>query len=131
MADVDEVAAAAAKVLGLATGLRVTDYIPESISPPAAFVNVTEITPSAYGLALDIELDLVVLVTRSRSGTEQLQAYQSQTGPQSVWLALLANKGLGLTDGTEATIRRYRSLGIEEIAAYGYIGGAFETVVTT
>ncbi len=132
MADIDAICAAAAKVLSEATGLRPFDYIPESINPPAAIVVVTSIEPSTFHLeSMDVTLDLVVLVARSRSGQDQLQAYISHTGPQSVWLALAAHPNLGLTDGTQATIVRYRSLGVEEIAAYQYAGGAFETAVTT
>lgn len=132
MANESDIVSGLMKTLNLATGLRATDFIPESISPPATFVKVNRITPATLGGdGFDYEVDLVVLVTRSRAGQEQLKAYRSKTGPQSVWAALAANKGIGLTDGTEAIIQDYRDLGIEEIAAYGYMGGAFETVVTT
>lgn len=130
MADVAQIVTAAAKILFEVTGLRATDYIPESISPPAAIVNLTEIHPGTFGdETMDVTLDLVVLVARTRAGQQQLQAYQSTTSTDSVWAAVRANPTLGLS-GVNAAILRYRSLGIEEIAAYGYVGGAFELQVT-
>jgi len=132
MADIRTVVDAAANILSNVTGVRAVGYIPESIKPPAALVNVTEAHEATYGGdGFDVTLDLVVLVTRSRAGQQQLMAYLSRTGARSVWLAVGQNPTLGLSDGTEAVITRYRSLGIEEIAAYGYVGGAFETQVTS
>lgn len=130
MADLDAICAAAAQVLTTATGLRAQDFIPESIDPPAAFVNITRMSV-ATAESMDITLDLIVLVARSRAGWDQLKAYLSPSGPRSVWLALAANDNLGLTDGTQATLGEWRSLGAEEVAAYGYVGGAFDVAVTT
>ena len=133
MAEIGLIAEALAEQLFQVTGIRATDYVPDSINPPAAFVNVTEIVEDTFDGGGTVTVDLVVLVSRAsaRAGQGSLYEYQSLAGPKSIRKAIAANKDLGLGDGTEAIVRRYRSLGIEEIAAYGYIGGAFETEVTT
>jgi len=129
MASVAEIAEALADQLAQVTGLRATDYVPESLNPPAAFVNVTEIAEGTFGYeTVTVNLDLVVLVSRAsaRSGQGTLYEYMDPRGPKSVTAAVMS---LG-RDDIQVESCKYRSLGIEEIAAYGYIGGAFETVVT-
>jgi hypothetical protein len=119
-------------VLSEVTGLRATEYIPEAITPPAAFVNIAEISPGSFGFdSAELLVELTVLTARSRAGQMQLDEYANREGTGSVWEALSGNKDLSLGDGTEATIVRFRATGIEEVAAYGYTGGVFELVVTT
>jgi len=130
VATVAEVADLLATQLSDATGLRATDYVPESISPPAAFVRVNSVRESTFGYgSITILLDLIVLVSRSsaRVGAGTLYDLMNPTGPMSVPAAVMS---LGETDISIESCE-YRSLGIEEVAAYQYDGGAFETVVET
>ena len=129
MASVAEIASALADQLTRVTGIRATDYVPESISPPAAFVNVTEVTEATFGYeTVTVNLDLVVLVSRAsaRSGQGTLYEYMDPRGPLSVTAAVMS---LGRAD-IQVESCEYRALGAEEVAAYGYLGGAFDTVVT-
>lgn len=133
MASVGDVAAGLASQLSIVTGIRATDYVPDSINPPAAFVNLTGRAVDDFDGSLILTFDLIVLVSRAsaRVGTGTLYEFVSGRGDQSVDQAINDNQDLNLTDGTRAVPGEYRSLGIEEIAAYGYMGGAFAVVVTT
>ncbi|HMI48898.1 MAG TPA: hypothetical protein VK481_09535 [Gemmatimonadaceae bacterium] len=133
MATVAEIASGIADVAENVIGLRAFDYVPDSINPPAAILILGEITEETFGYgSMEVPFDLVVLVSRTtaRVGQGSLYEYASHTGDKSLWLAIANNKSLGLA-GVNARIVRYRPLGIEEIAAYGYFGGAFEMIVTT
>jgi hypothetical protein len=48
-----------------------------------------------------------------------------------VWETFGNNNDLDMSDGTSATLDNYRSLSIEELAAYPYYGGVLEIRVTT
>lgn len=130
MASIADILAGLSDELSSVTGLRATDYVPESVSPPAAFVNLTEITEESFGLgSLSVACDAVVLTARGavpRIGQRSLYDLYRQ-----IVDAIATNEHLGLTDGTQARVVRYRSLSIEEVAAMSCYGGAFEILVTT
>jgi hypothetical protein len=112
------------------TGIRAEFFVPEDVQPPACFVNFGTIERQSFVMGImDIEFELVVLTARADARTGQLAIY-GFANPDwddngSLWAAFETDKDLGLT-GVDVTLLRYRPLGIEEIAAYGYYGGAFE-----
>lgn len=81
------------------TGLRCFDYVPDSLSPPAAVVEPIEII---YDEAMSRGLDfyrcfILVIVGRmsDRSSQDRLDAYVAGSGASSVKAALEADKTLG------------------------------------
>lgn len=114
------------------SGLRAYSYVPEDVQVPAAFVSFGTIERSAMVLGTsEIPFELVVLVssTWDRSAMAKLYAFANPdaTDSGSVWAAFDANETLSLS-GVDVTLLRFRFLGVEEIAAYRYYGGAFEGV---
>lgn len=125
-----EVADALAETIKNATGLRAYAYIPANIQTPACIVSVGRIERSTMVMgSMDMPFELVVLVDRAddRAGQLKLYEYVSFDGPKSVWQAFESADPLGL--GCDAKVTGYRPLGIEEVAAYGYFGGAFDVIV--
>ncbi len=113
-------------------GLRGYAFVPDDIQVPAVFVAFGQIERQAMVMGvMEIDFDLVVFVSRAddRSGQKLLNEYANpdRDDPKSIWSAFEVDKDLGLA-GTDVTLLRYRTLGSEEIAAYGYFGGAFEGI---
>ncbi len=112
------------------TGLNVTDYVPEQVNPPQAFVDPPDIPDyrrsfGASGL-LSIDLTVTILVSASYVGHQKkLLPYIDKTGAQSVYAAIEADKTLGLTD-VECLVRSFRRLGLQEVGLIGYYGGVFQ-----
>lgn len=109
-------------------------YVPNSIDPPALFFNLTEMRPSTMGrgwMELDFSGFLLVSSSDDRAGQLALSEFLSPTGDLSVWTTFGDNNDLDLTDGTRATLQTWRSLSIQELAAYPYYGGVLEFRVTT
>ena len=109
-------------------------YVPNSIDPPTLFFNLTDASPSTMGRGwMTLEFDGFLLVSSAddRAGQLSLSQFISPTGDLSVWTTFGDNNDLDLTDGTRASMLRYRSLSIEELAAYPYYGGVLEFRVTT
>lgn len=133
MATIGAVAEALAETIGTATGLRTVDHIPSTINPPALFValGTNERGAMARGQQ-ELAFEVVVFTSRTvdRVGQSALYEYASFGGQLSVWKAVDDTPTLGLTD-TNAAVLRYRPIGVEEIAAYGYFGGVFEVLVLT
>lgn len=130
MASIADITLGVTDTLANVTGIRAVDYVPESVNPPAAFVNLGEISESSFGLELlTVTLDAIVVVARgaaARIGQRSLyDLYREMVD------AIVAAEDLGLGDGTRARVIRYRSLSTEEIAALNVYGGAFEIEVTT
>ena len=81
------------------TGLRCFDYVPDSLSPPAAVVEPLEIE---YGLAMQNGLDhyrafILVIVGRmaDRSSQDRIDAYITSSGSSSIRGAIEADPTLG------------------------------------
>ncbi len=110
-----------------------TDYfVPDTINEPACFVNLGTIERQAMVMGvMEIDFELVVLTSKADARTGQLRLYElanpDRDDQGSLWWAFETNTGLGLA-GTDVKLLRFRPLGIEEVAAYGYFGGAFEGV---
>lgn len=118
-----------------AGGLRCTPHAPDTIEPPASFCVLTEITEATLDLqSMTYTVDVVVLVSAAADRAGQLKLYElvEPTGVSSVWRALDNAPTLGLTaDNTRAWITGYRSLSVEEVAAYQFYGGAFAVTIST
>lgn len=110
-------------------GLNVTDYVPEQVNPPQAFVDVPGIPDyrksfSPTGLRT-IDLTVTILVSAAYVGHQKLLLpYIDKTGSQSVYAAIEADKTLGLTN-VECLVRSYQRLGLQEVGLIGYYGGVF------
>lgn len=95
-----------ATALATITGLRVFDYVPDGISPPAAVVEPLEID---YDSAMQDGLTfyrayILVIVGRmsDRSAQEKLDGYITTTGAGSVKAAIESDRTLG---GACSTLR--------------------------
>ena len=93
------VRAGLATALETITGLRCFDYVPDSLSPPAAVIEPLEVTfDEAMGRGLDLyQAFILVIVGRmvDRSSSERLDAYLAGSGASSVKAAIEADKTLG------------------------------------
>lgn len=133
MATIREIATGIADLASRLDGIQAFGFVPDSVQAPAAFVRWTSTDEDSFGLgSMTVKFDLVFVTSRTTEvGQYQLYEFASHTGDQSVWQLVDQNRDLGLTDGTDASVTGARSLGVEEVAAYGYYGAAFEITVTT
>ena len=107
------------------TGLRVFDYVPDSLSPPAAVVEPLEVD---YDEAMRRGLDfyrafILVIVGRmsDRSSQDRLDAYVAGSGASSVKAALEADKSLGGACSTlQVTSARPREVVVSGVNMIAY-----------
>ena len=107
------------------TGLRVFDYVPDSLSPPAAVVEPLEVD---YDEAMRRGLDfyrafILVIVGRmsDRSSQDRLDAYLAGSGASSVKAALEADKSLGGACSTlQVTSARPREVVVSGVNMIAY-----------
>lgn len=127
---IDEICTALADVLAEVPGLRVYDYLPGQVEPPAAMVRPDSI---AYASSLqagshDLTLVVLVLVSGVHEATSQraMRAFIDPTGETSIPAAIAAEPTLGdVVDDAKAT--SLRSFGQMEYAGIPYL--AAELVV--
>lgn len=126
-------------MLGLETrvatiaGLRVTEFVPGSMSPPAACIGVPDI--DNYRLTMGrgkFQMEFTVTVFTSaawdRTGQLLLAEYMRPTGANSMITAIEGDKTLGgIAD--DCWVTGFRRLGLEEVALIGYFGGEFSVNV--
>lgn len=129
MADLSAVALALSDLFTEQLGVRATDYVPEKINAPAAFVQIPETFDDTLDDEITARVELVVLVARGAA---------PRVGQRSLYdlfpvvrAALKEHRHLGFTDGTDVTYVRARGLSFEEVAAIGYYGNVYELQVTT
>lgn len=134
MATLAAVADALADTIATATGLRTTDHIPGDVNPPALFVCPSGgIERGAMNRGqMEVTFDAHIFTSRTvdRVGQQALYDYATFDGTKSVWKAVDDTPTLGLS-GTNAAVLGFRFLGIEEVSALGYWGGAFQVLVLT
>lgn len=107
------------------TGLRVFDYVPDSLSPPAAVVEPLEVD---YDEAMKRGLDfyrafILIIVGRmsDRSSQDRLDAYVAGSGASSVKAALEANRTLGGACSTlQVTSARPREVVVSGVNMIAY-----------
>lgn len=113
-----------AEALSTITGLRVFDYVPDSLAPPAAVVEPIEVT---FGDAMQYGLDsytafVLVIIGRmaDRSSQNRLDVYAASSGAGSIRAALEADRTLGgacaTLNVTNARPREVVVSGVEMIA---------------
>jgi hypothetical protein len=114
------------------TNLRCFDYVPDSLSPPAAIVEPLEIeygTAMANGLNRVTAYVLIVVGRMSdRSSQDRIDAYVNTTGASSVVAAIEADPTLGGT-AESLVVTDFRPLNAEDVASLQYWGGAFDVTV--
>lgn len=106
-------------------GLRVFDYVPDSLSPPAAVVEPLEVD---FDEAMQRGLDfyrafILVIVGRmsDRSSQDRLDAYVAGSGASSVKAALEANRTLGGACSTlQVTSARPREVVVSGVNMIAY-----------
>jgi hypothetical protein len=132
MASITEMRDGLATALGAIRGLRTTTETPETVSPPIAIINVTNVMfDKTFGRGLDEYNFLITLVVGrvgERSAQRLLDSYVSSTGASSVKLAVELDKTLGgICDTLRVTdMRNYGSIVIGEIT---YLAAEFNVVV--
>lgn len=107
------------------TGLRVFDYVPDSLSPPAAVVEPLEVD---YDEAMNRGLDfyrafILVIVGRmsDRSSQDRLDAYVTGSGASSVKAALETDRTLGGACSTlQVTSARPREVVVSGVNMIAY-----------
>jgi len=107
------------------TGLRVFDYVPDSLSPPAAVVEPLEVD---YDEAMQRGLDfyrafILVIVGRmsDRSSQDRLDAYVTGSGASSVKAALETDRTLGGACSTlQVTSARPREVVVSGVNMIAY-----------
>lgn len=112
------------------SGLNVTDYVPEQVNPPQAFVDVPSIDyRRSFGTTglRSIDLTVTILVSAAYVGHQKkLLPFIDQTGAQSVFAAIEADPTLGLTNIECHIAGPYQRLGLQEVGLIGYYGGVFQ-----
>lgn len=106
-------------------GLRVFDYVPDSLSPPAAVVEPLEVDyDEAMSRGLDVyRAFILVIVGRmsDRSSQDRLDAYVAGSGVSSVKAALEANRTLGGACSTlQVTSARPREVVVSGVNMIAY-----------
>jgi hypothetical protein len=116
------------------TGLRVTDFSPGQINPPAAIVTVPPVTYrrtfGAKRWSLEPTITILVSAALDRAGQRLLAQFVDHTGDRSIFQAFggLGN-GVDLDlPGTVAYITDFQPLGWEQVGQIGYYGGIFNSV---
>jgi hypothetical protein len=132
MASITDLRAGLATQLGNVPGLRTTTETPDTISPPIAIINVSNVNyDRTFMRGLD-EYNFVVTVIVGRVGERSAQrlldSYVSTTGSSSVKLAVELDRTLGgKCDTLRVTdMRNYGSLVIGEVT---YLAAEFNVVV--
>lgn len=134
MATVQEVLDGLEGVVNDITNLDVVDYVPDNLVPPCAFILPPVIRPNlAMGRGLiQLEAQVIIVVSKTIDADSQkaLIEYMSTSGARSVDARIFGTPALGLA-GTSANTEEIRPLGVEEAAAYGYYGCAWDIIIYT
>lgn len=115
------------------SGLRTTEWIPDQISPPHAFVGVPPIDDyrATFGRGrwgLQPTVTVLVGSALDRPAQRKLAEFASVSGANSIPAAIEGDRTLGgVVD--ECFVASFRPLGIEEVGEIGYHGGEFTLTV--
>lgn len=116
-----------AAVMGDLTGLRVSDYPPETISAPAGYVSYPESVDfdQTYGRGSDkvVGLPIVLLAGKatSRSARDTVSAWSAGGGDQSVKAKFEAHGWTSCDDLTISSVR----FDVEQVAGVPYLAAIF------
>ena len=132
MASITDIRAGLATQIGAVPGLRTTTETPDTISPPIAIINVSNVSYDKAGSRGLDEYNFVVTVIVGRVGERTAQrlldSYVSTTGASSVKLAIESDRTLaGKCDTLRVTdMRNYGQTVIGEVT---YLAAEFNVVV--
>lgn len=112
------------------SGLRVTEYVPDQITPPAAIVGVPEIpeyrtTMGRGRFTLEPTVTVLVSAAYDRAGQLKLASYANVTGASSIPAAIEGDRTLGGVV-EECWVLSFAPLGMEDVGLIGYYGGVFQ-----
>lgn len=115
--------------LATIAGLRVSEIVPEAISPPIAIVGLPPIpayrsTMQRGTYELDLTVTILVSAGVSRVGQLLLAEYVSVSGANSIPLAIEGDRTLGGTVH-DCVVTSFRPLGLDEVGVIQYYGGVF------
>lgn len=132
MASISDIRTGLATALGTISGLRTTTETPDTITPPVAIINVSNVifdTTFARGLdEYNFVVTLIVGRVGERSAQRLLDSYVSSTGSSSVKLAVELDRTLG---GKCDTLRvsEMRNYGQTVIGEITYLAAEFNVAV--
>lgn len=111
------------------TGLRASDYAPDSPNPPCAFPLVPPIgsyreTMRRGTYVLIVQVVVLTGAQLDRVGQRRLAAYANPTGDQSVRAALEGDPTLGGLVN-DVVVDSFDPRGLEEVGLVNYYGGVF------
>jgi hypothetical protein len=125
---------ALAAALETIAGLRVFSYMPDSLAPPAAIVQLPESIDYdlTFGRGADTyNLRVLLLVGKvsDRASTANLAQYLNAAGATSIKAAVEADPTLGgLVD--DANLKRASGIGTYTVAGTEYVGALLDVEVT-
>lgn len=113
-------------------GLRVSDFVPQSVTPPAAvvqFPRTIEYDQTLAGGSALYEIPVLVVVgaVSDRASRDALVPYLDQDGPSPVKTALEGDLGLGVS----AVITRVEGVGGYTFSGTEYLGATIILEVMT
>ena len=132
MASITNIRTGLASQIGVVSGLRTTTETPDTISPPIAIINVSNVSYDKAGSRGLDEYNFIVTVIVGRVGERTAQrlldSYVSTTGASSVKLAIESDRTLGgYCDTLRVTdMRNYGQTVIGEVT---YLAAEFNVVV--
>ena len=132
MASITDIRSGLATNIGAIPGLRTTTETPDTISPPIAIINVSNVSyDKTFQRGLDeynFVVTLIVGRVGERSAQRLLDSYVSTTGSSSVKLAIESDRTLG---GKCDTLRvsEMRNYGSTVIGEVTYLAAEFNVVV--
>jgi hypothetical protein len=132
MASITDIRAGLASQIGAVPGLRTTTETPDTISPPIAIINVSNVSYDKAGSRGLDEYNFVITLIVGRVGERTAQrlldSYVSTTGASSLKLAVESDRTLG---GKCDTLRvtEMRNYGQTVIGEVTYLASEFNVVV--
>lgn len=110
------------------TGLNVSAFVTDQISPPVAIVGVPPIqyreTMQKGKFSLAPTVTVLVSAALDRTGQTLLAGFANPTGSASIITAIEGDKTLGgVVD--DCIVWDFRPLGLDEVGQVGYYGGIF------
>lgn len=111
-------------------GLQYSEYVPDQVNPPHAFVGVPEIPDydETFGRGVYRVAPTITVLTSAaldRVGQRALAEFANPSGTKSIPAAIDADRTLGsVVDDCKVT--GFRPLNVEEVGVIGYYGGEFQ-----
>jgi len=116
--------------LATISGLRVSEFIADQITPPMAVVGVPPIesyrvTMQRGRFMLQPQIYILVSAALDRVGQAALASYADVSGATSIPAAVEGDRTLGGIVH-DCVVDAFRPLGLEEVGMIGYYGGVFD-----